>query len=44
MHNDLSDHENIPEHEARQRLWSLIKDIRFAMFTARHAGSGHLHS
>jgi general stress protein 26 len=25
-------------------LWSLIKDIRFAMFTARHASSGHLHS
>lgn len=31
------------EHEARERLWDMIKDIRFAMFTARHAG-GHLHS
>lgn len=28
---------------ARHRLWDLIKDIRFAMFTARH-GNGHLHS
>ena len=29
--------------EARTRLWDLIKDIRFAMFTTRH-GNGHLHS
>lgn len=29
---------------AREKLWSLIKDIRFAMFTARHAGSGYLHA
>ena len=29
--------------DARHRLWDLIKDIRFAMFTARH-GNGHLHS
>jgi general stress protein 26 len=27
----------------RKHLWSLIKDIRFAMFTARHA-NGHLHA
>jgi len=27
----------------RERLWSLIKDIRFAMFTAVH-DNGHLHS
>jgi general stress protein 26 len=27
----------------RARLWDLIKDIRFAMFTTRH-GNGHLHS
>lgn len=27
----------------RERLWALIKDIRFAMFTTRH-GNGHLHS
>lgn len=27
----------------RERLWSLIKDIRFAMFTAMH-DNGHLHS
>ncbi len=25
------------------KLWELIKDIKFAMFTARH-GNGHLHS
>ena len=29
--------------QARSRLWSLVKDIRFAMFTTRHA-NGHLHS
>ncbi len=29
--------------EARTKLWELIKDIRFAMFTTRHA-NGHLHS
>jgi len=28
---------------ARTQLWDLIKDIRFAMFTTRHA-NGHLHS
>jgi general stress protein 26 len=27
----------------RERLWELIKDIRFAMLTTRH-GNGHLHS
>ena len=26
----------------REHLWSLIKGIRFAMFTSRH-GNGHLH-
>lgn len=34
MANDMSD---------AQQLWSLIKDIRFGMFTHRHA-SGRLHS
>ncbi|MCP5281228.1 MAG: pyridoxamine 5'-phosphate oxidase family protein [Rhodoferax sp.] len=29
--------------EARAKLWELIKDIRFAMFTTRHA-NGYLHS
>lgn len=29
--------------EARSKLWELVKDIRFAMFTTRH-GNGHLHS
>ena len=42
MHTHATD--TVPEHEARERLWSLIKDIRFAMFTARHPSSGHLHS
>ena len=32
------------EQEAREHLWSLIRDIRFAMFTARHPSNGHLHS
>jgi len=27
----------------REKLWALIKDIRFAMFTTRHQ-NGHLHS
>lgn len=27
----------------REKLWELIKDIKFAMFTTRH-GNGHLHS
>ncbi len=31
------------EMEARNKLWSLIKDIRFAMFTTRSA-DGELHS
>lgn len=29
--------------EARDKLWELIKDIRFAMFTTRHR-NGYLHS
>ena len=29
--------------EARVRLWDLIKDMRFGMFTTRHE-NGHLHS
>jgi general stress protein 26 len=29
--------------QARTTLWSLIKDIRYAMFTTRHS-NGHLHS
>ncbi|WP_418320425.1 pyridoxamine 5'-phosphate oxidase family protein [Piscinibacter sakaiensis] len=29
--------------DRREHLWSLIKDIRFAMFTSRHS-NGHLHS
>lgn len=29
--------------EARERLWEMIKDIRFSMFTTRHS-NGHLHA
>lgn len=29
--------------ESRDKLWSLIKDTKFAMFTTRHS-NGHLHS
>lgn len=33
----------VNEAERRHKLWDLIKDTRFAMFTTRHA-NGHLHS
>ena len=29
--------------KSRDKLWTMIKDIRFAMFTTRH-GNGHLHA
>ena len=29
--------------DARDKLWKMIKDIRFAMLTTRH-GNGHLHA
>jgi len=35
--------EVLDESTSRIRLWDLIRDIRFAMFTTRH-DSGHLHS
>ncbi len=37
--------EHDPSHHThdREKLWDLIKDIKFAMFTTRH-GNGHLHS
>ena len=31
------------ENDARDKLWKMIKDIRFAMFTTRH-DNGHLHA
>ena len=38
------DQHHDPDHaDARAKLWDLIKDIRFAMFTTRHS-NGHLHS
>ncbi len=37
------DHTVVPDAEALERLWDLIKGTRFSMFTARH-GNGHLHS
>ncbi len=36
--NDISETQ-----EARERLWEMIKSIRFSMFTTRHA-NGHLHA
>ena len=45
--NDLAQpHDHTQDHahtDSRAKLWDLIKDIRFAMFTTRH-GNGHLHS
>lgn len=38
-----TEHSTPDSTHAREQLWSLIKDIRFAMFTTRHA-NGHLHS
>lgn len=36
--------EQIPDStHAREKLWDLIKDIKFAMFTTKHP-NGHLHS
>ena len=40
---DSTQNSEIGDAQARAKLWSLIKDIRFAMFTTRH-GNGHLHS
>lgn len=39
------DHTDTPttDAQAQLRLWDLIKNIRFGMFTSRHA-NGHLHS
>jgi general stress protein 26 len=31
------------DHAERDKLWKMIKDIKFAMFTTRH-GNGHLHA
>jgi general stress protein 26 len=31
------------ENDSRDKLWKMIKDIKFAMFTTRH-GNGHLHA
>ncbi len=44
MTTTYADNKALPDHEAREHLWGLIKDIRFAMFTARHPAHGHLHS
>ena len=34
---------NDTDDASRDKLWKMIKDIRFAMFTTRH-GNGHLHA
>src|SRR5689334_7111462 len=36
---DMDDQDN----SSREKLWDLIKDIKFAMFTTHHR-NGHLHS
>jgi len=36
-------HDARDETASRELLWDLIKDIKFAMFTTRHA-NGHLHA
>ena len=36
-------HDNDNTNAARARLWDMIKGIRFAMLTSRHA-NGHLHA
>ena len=28
----------------REKLWDMVKDIKFAMFTTRHHENGHMHS
>ncbi|HPG63354.1 MAG TPA: pyridoxamine 5'-phosphate oxidase family protein, partial [Casimicrobium sp.] len=38
-----SDNNMIDPTQAREHLWELIHDIRFAMFTTHHR-AGHLHS
>ena len=38
-----AEHSTADSAHAREQLWQLVKDIRFAMFTTRHA-NGHLHS
>ncbi len=45
----MTTNENTPEKtptpaEARETVWNLIKDIKFAMFTTRHPENGHLHA
>ena len=37
-----ADHQEDPV-KARETLWDLVKDIKFAMFTTRHS-NGHLHA
>ena len=33
-----------PTTAGRDKLWDMIKSIKFGMFTTRHPGNGHLHS
>jgi general stress protein 26 len=41
---DTNENRHPDPQQARAKLWELIKDMRFAMFTTRHASNGHLHS
>jgi len=42
-HDSDDSHGTHDTRESRERLWEMIKDIRFSMFTTRHA-NGHLHA
>lgn len=35
---------NTDPRDQREHLWSMIKDLKFAMFTTRHPTNGHLHA
>ena len=43
MHHGQDSNHPSDHTDSRAKLWHLIKDIRFAMFTTRH-GNGHLHA
>ena len=39
----MNEHDTDPQTPQREKLWNLIKDMKFGMFTTHH-GNGHLHS
>lgn len=40
----MSQHEHAGQGGDIEKLWEMVKDIKFAMFTTRHRENGHLHS